>query len=115
MTRWRKKPVEVDAYQLTEKTEIKTREGTLFGYPGDWLITGIQGEIYPCGDEIFKATYELADQQSERDNVLSPTHCPVCGAQVFRYFWCIDRDCGWNSRQEEKGKLRSKAGESKVL
>ena len=56
--RFRKKPVVISAEQLTEKVEVKTREGTLFGYPGDWLITGIQGEVYPCGDEIFRATYE---------------------------------------------------------
>jgi len=35
-------------------------------------------------------------------DVLSPINCPICGAQVFRYFWCIDSDCGWNSRKEEK-------------
>lgn len=57
MSRFRKRPIEVEAYQLTEKKEIKTREGTLYGYPGDWIITGIQGEQYPCGNEIFEATY----------------------------------------------------------
>ena len=41
--KFRKKPIVVDAYQLTEEKEINTREGTLKGYPGDWIITGIQG------------------------------------------------------------------------
>lgn len=27
-------------------------------HPGDWIITGVAGEKYPCKDEIFKATYE---------------------------------------------------------
>lgn len=26
--------------------------------PGDWIITGIQGEHYPCKPDIFEATYE---------------------------------------------------------
>lgn len=26
--------------------------------PGDWIITGIKGERYPCKPDIFKATYE---------------------------------------------------------
>lgn len=25
---------------------------------GDWLIKGLGGEVYPCADEVFKATYE---------------------------------------------------------
>jgi hypothetical protein len=28
--------------------------------PGDWIITGIQGERYPCKSDIFDATYEPA-------------------------------------------------------
>jgi hypothetical protein len=26
--------------------------------PGDWIITGVQGEHYPCKPDIFAATYE---------------------------------------------------------
>ena len=62
--RFRKKPLEIEAYQLTEQKEIKTREGTLMGYPGDWIVTGIQGEIYPVGKEIFEMTYEPVDCSS---------------------------------------------------
>ena len=28
--------------------------------PGDWIIRGIKGELYPCKDEIFRLTYEPA-------------------------------------------------------
>ena len=28
--------------------------------PGDWIITGIKGEIYPCKPDIFEATYTPA-------------------------------------------------------
>ena len=27
-------------------------------HPGDWIITGVQGEKYPCKDDVFRATYE---------------------------------------------------------
>lgn len=27
-------------------------------HPGDWIITGIKGEKYPCSNDIFMATYE---------------------------------------------------------
>ena len=26
--------------------------------PGDWIITGVAGEMYPCKPDIFEATYE---------------------------------------------------------
>jgi hypothetical protein len=28
--------------------------------PGDWIITGVKGERYPCKPDIFVATYEPA-------------------------------------------------------
>lgn len=30
--------------------------------PGDWIITGVQGEQYPCKCDIFNATYEYVGQ-----------------------------------------------------
>jgi hypothetical protein len=37
---------------------IPTLEGDHEAKPGDWIIRGIQGELYPCRDDIFAATYE---------------------------------------------------------
>ncbi len=37
---------------------VKTLEGDMIARPGDWIITGIQGEKYPCKDGIFQKTYE---------------------------------------------------------
>lgn len=37
---------------------IRTREGDLRVNDGDWIITGIMGEKYPCNPDIFEATYE---------------------------------------------------------
>lgn len=39
---------------------IDTLEGGHIVCPGDWIITGIAGEKYPCKPAIFEATYEPA-------------------------------------------------------
>jgi hypothetical protein len=39
---------------------IKTLEGGHIVCPGDYIITGIKGEKYPCKPDIFKLTYESA-------------------------------------------------------
>jgi hypothetical protein len=98
MPRFRKRPVEIEAVQLTwanwqdicslteksvskawgvtlnddgkpqDKIEIgpderiglmiETLEGTMVGRENDWIILGVQGELYPCKPDIFEATYE---------------------------------------------------------
>ena len=40
---------------------IETLEGGHIVCPGDWIITGVQGEMYPCKPDIFEQTYERAD------------------------------------------------------
>ncbi len=37
---------------------IRTLEGGHVVTPGDWIITGVKGEFYPCKPDIFAATYE---------------------------------------------------------
>ena len=37
---------------------IPTLEGTMKFTPDDMLITGVQGEIYPCKRDIFESTYQ---------------------------------------------------------
>jgi hypothetical protein len=37
--------------------EIKTLEGVMVGKLGDYIIQGIQGEVYPCKPDIFEKTY----------------------------------------------------------
>ena len=39
---------------------IDTLEGGHIVCPGDWIITGVKGEHYPCKPDIFAATYEPA-------------------------------------------------------
>jgi hypothetical protein len=40
---------------------IQTLEGTMSANPSDWIIRGVMGEFYPCKNEIFLATYDLAE------------------------------------------------------
>lgn len=37
---------------------IDTLEGGHIVCPGDWVITGVKGEHYPCKPDIFAATYD---------------------------------------------------------
>lgn len=39
---------------------VLTEEGEMRGGPDDWLIRGVEGELYPCKDSVFQATYEPA-------------------------------------------------------
>ncbi|WP_078379150.1 hypothetical protein [Sutcliffiella halmapala] len=88
MAKYRKKPVVIEAFQWIEQKEdpqwivdaiekgnvyfinnepnrrllaIETLEGTMYASRGDFVIKGVQGEIYPCKPEIFEATYEKVD------------------------------------------------------
>lgn len=44
--------------------EIKTLEGIMRGGCGDYIIKGVQGEIYPCKPEIFEMTYDKIDESA---------------------------------------------------
>ena len=80
MGKFTKKPVVIDAVQwfpgkpvdgVVERRAdgkssrtvgvVKTLEGDMIARPGDWIITGVEGERYPVKNEIFKKTYERAD------------------------------------------------------
>ena len=76
--KYRKKPVVIDAVQWFQLGDhpavepahprtgadlpfIQTLEGKLYVTPGDWIITGVKGECYPCKPDIFEATYERVE------------------------------------------------------
>lgn len=56
-----KKPIPVTARQVEKKTIVETIEGPLTAQPGDWIITGVDGEEWPVKKEIFDKTYEVID------------------------------------------------------
>lgn len=79
--KFRKKPVVIDAvqytgqhidgvctgecvgngYEVNAAPHIHTLEGDHTVSMGDWVITGVKGEKYPCKPDIFEATYEAVD------------------------------------------------------
>ena len=89
--KYRKKPVVIEAMQWTGKNGVAIAawtgehpdfkaygksscfnyvQGAVYDYlhktwvscvEGDWIIKGIQGEFYPCKNDIFEATYELVE------------------------------------------------------
>lgn len=75
--KYRKKPVEIEAVQWTgynyEEIQelgernmtrsgndlyIYTLEGAMRATIGDYIIKGVNGELYPCKPDIFNLTYE---------------------------------------------------------
>jgi hypothetical protein len=79
MAKFRKRPIVIEAFQwfphmgevggvvywppgdIGRKPVIESREGPMRVTVGDWIITGIKGERYPCKPDIFAETYEPAD------------------------------------------------------
>lgn len=58
MAKYRKKPIVVEAQRTDETVVIHTLEGDMIASPGDYIITGVKGEKYPCKPDIFAKTYE---------------------------------------------------------
>ena len=109
--RFRKKPVIVEAVQFTlamldreaawpegvcpdtfrqNRPYIPTLEGDMLVEVGDWIITGVNGERYPCKPDVFEKTYE-------------PVEC-VCGHPGGWHFRgngsCIE--CGCMKYEQKK-------------
>lgn len=87
MALYRKKPVTVEAWQLPSEDkfdpmpafmvigfndgtlrnvgkgqlQIEVLGGVVTAVAGDWIIKGVQGELYPCKADIFKATHEAVE------------------------------------------------------
>jgi hypothetical protein len=65
MPRFRRRPVIVEAVQIWEDTYIDTLEGRMHASPGDWVVTGVDGERWPVKPDIFARTYELVTEQGQ--------------------------------------------------
>jgi len=60
LRRCMKKPIPVHAVQVNEEFRVDSLEGDYAqGKPGDYLMQGIQGELYICDKEIFEASYDF--------------------------------------------------------
>lgn len=60
---YKKLPVIVGAYKTDEEVKIETREGIMKANKGDYIIKGIEGELYPCKPDIFELTYVKVDDK----------------------------------------------------
>jgi hypothetical protein len=75
--KYRKKPVVIEATQWRRHGDhpmvetispdslngwIQTLEGGHIVSPGDYIITGVKGEHYPCKPDIFRLTYEMVEE-----------------------------------------------------
>lgn len=40
---------------------VATLEGVMIASPGDWIIRGTEGELYPCKPSVFERKYEPAE------------------------------------------------------
>ena len=58
MAKYRKKPIVVEAERTDKTVVIHTLEGDMAASPGDYIITGVNGEKYPCKPDTFAKTYE---------------------------------------------------------
>ena len=45
-------------WRIQTLESAKDGKGAHIVSPGDWIIQGVRGELYPCKPDIFEATYE---------------------------------------------------------
>ena len=64
-----KLPIPITAYQTDKEFDIETLEGTHHASVGDWIITGVKGEQYPCKPDIFEKTYIKCGQANKMEQV----------------------------------------------
>ena len=56
----RKKPIIVQCQQIMEEFRVDTLEGNYKqGKAGDYLVCGIDKELYICDKDIFEKTYDI--------------------------------------------------------
>jgi hypothetical protein len=51
----------VGQHPESDKGYVQTLEGIMLVTPGDYIITGVVGETYPCKPDIFEMTYEVTE------------------------------------------------------
>jgi len=47
---------------------VKTLEGRMRASPGDWIVRGVKGELYPIKDYLFKETYEPTEETMKQED-----------------------------------------------
>ena len=57
MEQYCKLPIPIKAYKTDKEIDIETLEGTMHASVGDYIIAGVNGELYPCKPDIFEKIY----------------------------------------------------------
>ena len=52
------RPLKIKAMKMRDAFTVHTLEGTMPGKAGDYLVQGIDGELYPCAGDIFEKKYK---------------------------------------------------------
>lgn len=56
----RKKPIVIHSKKMDEEFQVETLEGNYkTGKSGDYLMKGIDGELYICDGDIFERSYDI--------------------------------------------------------
>lgn len=50
--------------RMGKEVHVFTLEGVMIASPGDWIIKGLKGELYPCKPDVFAMKYEPASLTS---------------------------------------------------
>lgn len=58
-------PIPIMVRHMTERFQVETLEGIMTGEPGDWLATGIKGEMYPIKADVFEDTYDIMPEAGD--------------------------------------------------
>ncbi|EQF92137.1 hypothetical protein QGW_1483 [Clostridioides difficile 824] len=125
MSKFKKKPVEVEAFRLGYDIEpewffensrvcnfiqekcidgnvscdLKTLEGTMRANKGDYIIQGVKGEIYPCKADIFEMTYEKVEYTATIENTTN------YAGNLEQRHRCVDKEKDEESKLELSAKL----------
>ena len=94
--KYRKKPVVIEAIQLqvensaavkkwiedndwnclwnaqSQMMSVQTLEGWITAWPGDFIIKGVKGEMYPCKPDIFAETYNFIESGANSRKIEKP-------------------------------------------
>lgn len=112
MTRYRKKPIEVEAWQVGSDEpmpewvisitkiqhgicdfRVETIEGSMLANYGDYIVKGIKGGIYPCRHDLRRSEVVFCADQKKRGGVQrsvgvleasSATRCKLCAVVIER-------------------------------
>lgn len=59
---WKEASKSFLVYPLTGAVRITTLEGDMIALPGNYIVKGVKGEMYPVRENIFEAIYEKVEE-----------------------------------------------------